>query len=98
MKGGPTAESAGSQAGPTRGDLRLATKPKLFASGPGAVEPTQQNMVIVEYRDTLKIEESERTRLLRILKKQAVVKGSAGKRLTEEERAAEMEKIERRGM
>lgn len=55
-------------------------------------------MVIVEYRDTLKIEESERTRLLRILKKQAVVKGSAGKRLTEEERAAEMEKIERRGM
>jgi hypothetical protein len=98
MKGGPAAESAGSQAGPARGDLRLTTKPKLFASGPGAAEPTQQNMVTVEYRDALKIEESERTRLLRILKKQAVVKGSAGKRLTEEERAAEMEKIERRGM
>ena len=97
-KGGQTAENAGSQAGPARGDLRQAAKPKLLASGPGAAEHAQQNMVSVEYRDAPKIEESERARLLRILKKQAVVKGSAGKRLTEEERAAEMEKIERRGM
>ena len=42
--------------------------------------------------------EAERARLLRILRKQGVTGGSVGKRLTEEQRMAEIETIERKGL
>ena len=65
----PTAESGGSQGTLQRGEPKPNPKAKfLGGTGPSSSD-SQSNKVALQYRDIFKIEEAERARLLRVLRK-----------------------------
>lgn len=94
----PTAESGGSQGALPRADPKLNAKAKFLGGTGPASSDSQSNKAALQYRDVFKIDEAERARLLRVLRKQGVISSSSGKRLTEEQRMVEIEKIERKGL